>query len=119
MKKLAFIFLFACSSVFANDWLVASKNPEITFSIKLSTLTVSKHGNPEAIIRGQSTKNKQLTFEFASITKSDCENGYGSLLFYDTQRVYKYKVEYVKDGGTNASNIADLLCEFIAHKNSV
>ena len=54
------------------------------------------------------------TFKFAraGVLLTDCERGYGKLSNYDIgTNAFLYAYDYVQDGGTVASDIADSLCE--------
>jgi hypothetical protein len=121
MKSLILIFAFFSASAFAqpSDWATVSQSKEKDYQVKISSLAINKQNNPQAIIRTRTIAKNSFVFHLVSITKMDCDNGFGNLFFYDTSHKLQFTVEFVKNGGTHAANIADLLCIFEKPMNSV
>lgn len=120
MKSLILILAFFSASAFAqNSWFsVSDKNAKVKFFVNIASLNINEFGNPEAIIKTDSDKHG-ISFNFVLMTKKDCTNGYGHLYWYDMKKVFDATSEYVVKGGTNATNIGDILCSHLNRQPSV
>lgn len=118
MKLLILILAFLSSSAFAqNHWFnVSKKDAKGQFFVNLQSLEINEYGNPMAIVKLQAEK---ISFNFVAISKKDCVNGYGNLFWYDMNKKVDSTSEYVYQGGTNSTNIADILCDFLKRQPSV
>ena len=52
----------------------------------------------------------QIDFKKLTVSEQDCKNGYGSVMLYTPSGTLRSTVDYVKDGISVASGLADLLC---------
>ena len=119
MKKLAFILLFACSSVFAQDpWFLISSSESFNYFGKKESFELTKTGG-RFLIKYQGKTSKEPFFTFAEMKTSDCKKEYGTIYFFDFNGKKEFEAPYVSEGGTIASLAGDMICSLLKNKPSI
>lgn len=113
MKTLiAFVLAFASLSAHA-EWILVNttKDKKTNIYIKKGTFALTENG---AQVITKTSKSNEHFYYIAQIAGEDCDNGFGEINFYYTNKTHAQTYSYVKKGGAIVQNIGDGLCAYIS-----
>ena len=117
MKKLFALFALLPSLAIADEpskWTTFTKMPDgQVWEYKNGSLDLIKgDGQPHWIVQWRTHYEGKTTFDFIKIAVSwnDCKRESGQIAIVNMTNDVKNKIDFVFDGGTLASNIAQAIC---------
>lgn len=111
MKTLiAFILAFASLSAHA-EWVELTKTADATttYYYKLNSHKKFKTES-QIIIKAEYANGDNSDFRIIKMTETDCKNEFGNVRFFDTSNRLLFSHDYVKNGGTIAQYLGDIIC---------
>ncbi|HOC10913.1 MAG TPA: hypothetical protein PKH84_04860 [Thermomonas sp.] len=121
-RKNVWLVLIALSGQWFSPAVIAQSDPWIeiadttgsTYSGRKGSFETStnKNGTPIGLIRGQvfDKKTKRYDYQQWYVTQADCANGMGKLVVIDTAGEFKFDADFIAQGKSAASAIADMIC---------
>lgn len=100
-----------------SEWVLIASTDTMKWEgrAKSWSQTKTNAGKDVAVATGRSTelKNRMISFEKWYVSIAECRAGSGKVITTDMAGNFKYDNEFVLQGGSVASSIADMLCSFI------
>lgn len=100
------------------EWLNVSNSDENAYDIKTGSLEElkTKGGVDVAIVIGRvsNRKTRQIDLEKWYVSVADCDRELGKLVTLDLDGKYKFENDFVFEGGSVASRIAEMICGSLA-----
>ena len=123
MKKFIATMLLAATAIAAHaqtppkfKWIVLATSQDKTtvYSAANETIQIAKNdANIDVVLTlGKVTHNKQTEMFEWYVTIADCQRGFGTLRYLDTNGTWKFNVEYANDSHTLASDTAEQMCKW-------
>jgi len=117
MKKLLITFAIALASTAAlavPDWVLLAAADTATWEGRSGTLTFgkTKGGKQIAVAEGRvlNLNTKIYAFEKWYVLTDQCRAGYGKVVTLNMAGEFLYETDFVDNGGSVASALADMLC---------
>lgn len=116
MKKiiLASFIALGATSAFCQEWVKLGENESTRVDARAGTLGFgkTKAGTPIVFIQGRvfHAKNSSYAYEKWYVSVADCKVGYGKLVTLKLDGEFSYENDFVANGGSIGSAIADTLC---------
>jgi hypothetical protein len=116
MKYLLLSLVALCSSPLfaADDWIKISETDNATWEGRKGSLEkkTTKGGVNVIVAQGRifNKKTKAIEFEQWYVSVDDCNAKQGKLVTLTLSGDYKLDNDFVENGGTVASSLADMLC---------
>ena len=108
-------------SAFAQDWIDLASSDAGFWEGRAGTMdfATTKGGIPIATASGRIrwTKDKSVDFVRWYVAVDHCKKGYGKLVTLNMSGEFKYENDYVKNGGSIASSIGDVLCSGVEQRD--
>ncbi|EJQ0795087.1 hypothetical protein NYD80_004351 [Cronobacter sakazakii] len=98
-----------------NNWvrLAASEDNGTIIYGKKGTYVKEKINRSFVIqyfLRDEGRTTYGVSFYKVSVSNKDCQNKYGKIVFSDLQGKPEFSGDYIEDGGSVGSMVADILC---------
>jgi len=116
MKKiLVTLIAFVSLSAFASDdWFTLSTSHDKNYKVEGQKGSFYEGETTGSLIIRGTIKGKNPKFNIVFMAKKDCQAGFGNVYYYSTDQTLENKFPYVYNGGTNAQNVADMICALLA-----
>lgn len=116
MKKLilSVLLIVGMNFAFASEWYeFETRKDGTSMFIKKNSYSFNQSKQTgQAIVRMTIKKGAPL-FAIVVMKSSDCQQGFGSVYFYNTSMFLENQMEYVENGGTIAQTVATAICDIM------
>ncbi len=111
--------LLACSTAFADEWIVTAGNAATEFSIQKGSFSVTRNkaGAEVAVVTARivDKKTTEITLQKWYVAAADCAAGQGKLVTLSLSGEYRYENDFLFGGGSVASSNAKFICDVLAY----
>jgi hypothetical protein len=116
MKALVIPLMLAASitTAHANVWALASESRDIRVEVRLDSLNpryIQGHSTLGLLTKWVNKSSGLTSFDWRYVRFDHCERGAGDLFLVTLNGETLRTDQFVLNGGTHASNLADTLCE--------
>ena len=119
MKSLILILAFFSASAFSqNPWINYTETDNWKYEVKAASFENTKDGG-FILMRTTNKTNNQMSFYKISMKTSDCKKGLGKTTWQKLNGEILSEFDFVTDGGTIASNIAQVVCNLVLEQKSI
>lgn len=113
---LAILISISMPALADDQWVILASKDELHYEAKLGAFEIvtSNIGGDEIIVTGQirDEKNQHTEIQRWRVMTTDCDKGFGDLVILKINGEHIVTADFVLDGASVASHVADGLCHF-------